>query len=147
MKPRARVVDVRPASETDQVLTVMGGSRESYRREPCGGCPWRKDQTGEFSAEAFVHSARTAYDMSTHTFACHESGADKPAICAGFLLRGSAHNMVVRMRLICGEIQLDVSDSGHALHHDYVAMAVANGVKPSHPALARCRRNRSNTDE
>lgn len=30
-------------------------------------CPWRVDATGEFPADAFRHSAETAYDMATET--------------------------------------------------------------------------------
>ncbi|WP_455289311.1 DUF6283 family protein [Cupriavidus necator] len=52
--------------------TVEGG-KGGYRRKPCGKCPWRVDATGELPAEAFRHSAETAYDMATHTFACHSS--------------------------------------------------------------------------
>ena len=70
----------------------------------------------------------------------HASGTVKPAICAGFLLRGAAHNMSVRLMLIRGELNLAaVSDGGHALHADYRAMAVANGVRAGDAALRRCR--------
>lgn len=143
---RARITQTRMAGKDHAVHTIEGGSG-GYRREPCGGCPWRVDQTGAFPASAFVHSARTAYDMALHTFACHESGAEKPATCAGFLLRGSAHNMSVRMGLASGRYGLDVTDGGHALHHDYRSMAVANGVSPRHPALRACRDNPHHEDE
>lgn len=133
------ITQVRPADENNQVLTVVGG-KGLYRREPCAGCPWRVDNTGAFPAEAFCHSAETAYDMSEHTFACHESGAEKPAMCAGFLLRGSQHNLSVRLRLLSGKIKPDdVSDGGHVLHKNYRAMAVANGVDPEEPRLKPCR--------
>lgn len=134
---KARVVEARPAGPDHQVVSVVGGTG-SYRKTPCGGCPWRVDQTGTFPAEAFVQSARTAYDMATHQFSCHESGAKKPATCAGFLLKGADHNLGVRMRRLRGEM-LDVEDAGLALHDSYRDMAVANGVEPTHPALARCR--------
>lgn len=120
-------------------MTVEGGGGQ-YRREPCGGCPWRVDQTGEFPAGAFLGSAHTAYDMARNSFACHESGTKKPATCAGFLLRGADHNMGVRLKAMTGEIDLDaVSDGGHALHDGYRAMAVANGCDPSAPELEECR--------
>ncbi len=133
-----KVTGVHPADENHQVLTIEGG-KGSYRRKPCAGCPWRKDQVGTFPAEAFRHSARTAYDMSEHAFGCHESGKDKPATCAGFLLRGAEHNLQVRLALIRGDIADDVSDGGHALHDSYRAMAEANGVDPQDPVLKPCR--------
>ena len=135
---KPRVVNVRGAGPEHQVVTVEGG-KGSYRREPCSDCPWRKDAVGIFPPEAFVHSANTAYDMSERTFACHQSGATKPCACAGFLLSGSAHNLSVRMGLITGKYKHDVSNGGHVLHDSYREMAIANGVDPSHPALAPCR--------
>jgi hypothetical protein len=138
MKSRARITGKRPAGPDHQVLQVVGGPGV-YRREPCGGCPWRVDQTGAFPAEAFRHSANTAHNMAQETFACHESGAGKPAICAGFLLRGAVHNLMVRLKFVKGELRDDVRDGGHALHANYRAMAVANGVPPDDPALAECR--------
>jgi hypothetical protein len=138
-RKRAEVVDVRPVDENHRVLSIQGGGDE-YRRKPCGGCPWRVDQTGEFPAGAFVQSARTAYDMSTHKFSCHESGAEKPATCAGFLLRGADHNFGVRMKCAAGKIDYrQISDGGHELHDSYRAMAEANGVDPADPALTPCR--------
>lgn len=133
-------VRTRPAGPDHQVTTVVGGSG-TYRRFPCAECPWRVDRTGEFPAEAFAHSAETAYDLSTHTFACHEAGPEHPTICAGFLLRGADHNLTVRMRAADGRLDLAaVHDGGHELHADYVTMAVANGVDPDDLVLARCRR-------
>jgi hypothetical protein len=142
------VINVRVAGDEHQVVTVQGG-RGSYRRRPCGGpestperpgCPWRVDAVGHFPPEAFAHSANTAEDMSGHTFGCHESGSEHLAICAEFLLRGAEHNMSVRMRAATGQIDLpQVSDGGHELHAGYVSMAVANGMHPRDPVLARCR--------
>jgi hypothetical protein len=123
--------------EDHQVLTVTGGSG-SYRRTPCPNCPWRVDAVGEFPAQAFKHSARTAYDMAQESFACHDSGAEKPATCAGFLLRGADHNLGVRLKRMRGEC-LDVEDGGHELHESYRAMAIANGVAADDPVLAACR--------
>ena len=94
---------------------------------------------GTFPAEAFRHSAETAYDMSQHSFACHESGAEKPATCAGFLLHGADHNLAVRLRRMRGQIKNDISDGGHDLHHSYRDMAEANGVSPDDPSLTKCR--------
>jgi hypothetical protein len=140
-KPPARITARRSAGSDHEVITVeVEGGAGLYRREPCARCPWRIDQTGVFPAEAFRHSANTAYDMAQETFACHESGAKKPAICAGFLLRGAEHNLSIRLKLSKREIAPDeVGDGGHALHSDYRAMAIANGVPPADPALVRCR--------
>jgi hypothetical protein len=139
MRKPARITDVRPVDENHQVLTVEGGGGQ-YRREPCGGCPWRVDQTGEFPSGAFLESARTAYDQATNMFSCHESGAKKPAICAGFLLRGADHNIGVRFKVIKGEIDYStISEAGHELHDSYRAMAIANGCDPVAPELRGCR--------
>jgi hypothetical protein len=137
-KSPARVTARRQAGPEHEVARVEGGAG-LYRREPCGGCPWRLDQTGAFPAEAFRLSANTAYDMAGETFACHESGSAKPAICAGLLLRGALHNLSVRLKFAKSELRDDVCDGGHALHCNYRAMAIANGVTPDDPALARCR--------
>ncbi len=137
-RKKAEITRVRPAGEDHQVVTVEGGAG-AHRRKPCAKCPWRVDATGEFPAEAFRHSAETAYDMATHTFACHESGAAKPALCAGFLLRGADHNLNVRMAYITGRLTPDFSDDGHELHENYRAMAIANGVAPDDPVLEKCR--------
>lgn len=132
------ITRVRPADANHQVLTVEGGSG-AYRKKPCKNCPWRVDAVGQFPPEAFRHSAETAYDMSLHTFACHQSGPRKPATCAGFLLRGADHNLAVRLRYIRGPYMGDVDDGGHELHSSYREMAIANGVAPDDPILGPCR--------
>lgn len=137
-RKKLTVVKVRQAGENHQVVTVEG-DRGTYRRKPCIDCPWRIDAVGEFPAEAFRHSAGTAYDMARETFACHQSGTRKPSICAGFLLRGATHNMSVRLGFIAGRIKDDVCDGGHELHQNYRAMAEANGADPDDPVLAPCR--------
>ncbi len=138
---KAKITRVSPADDNHQVLTVEGGSG-AYRRQPCSDCPWRKDAVGIFPAEAFRISAPTAYDMADRTFGCHQSGSEKPAICAGFLVNGADHNMKVRfMQRLYGE-GLNATDGGHDLHEDYVEMAIANGVDPDDPALKPCRRSR-----
>lgn len=138
MSKKPKIINVRPAGPNDQVVTVVGG-KSAYRRQPCPKCPWRKDAVGEFSAESFRHSANTAYDMSDHVFACHDSGTKKPAMCAGFLLRGADHNLSVRLAYMQGRIQDDVTDGGCELHGSYREMAVANGVGPDEPVLKPCR--------
>jgi len=132
------ITRTRAAGPDHQVVTVEGG-KGLYRRKPCAKCPWRVDAVGEFPAESFRHSAETAYDMAQHTFACHESGVRNPAMCAGFLLRGADHNLLVRLKKIQGQGFGDVDDGGHELHANYRAMAIANGVAADDPALAECR--------
>lgn len=139
---KATIIEARHAGrnsrgEQHQVVSVKGGGA-GHRRKPCSDCPWRVDAVGEFPAEAFRHSAHTAYDMADATFACHQSGAEKPALCAGFLLQGADHNLAVRLKRMHGEC-LDVTDGGHALHASYRAMAVANGVDDADPLLVQCR--------
>ncbi len=132
-------IRVRRAGPDHQVVTVTSQSK-GYRRKPCGDCPWRVDAVGTFPPEAFRHSARTAYDMSEHVFACHQSGFRRSAACAGFLLRGADHNLAVRLRIMAGQIDpAAVSDAGAVLHASYRAMAIANGVDPKDPSIEGCR--------
>lgn len=132
------ILNTRIAGPDHAVNTVEGGNR-SYRREPCKDCPWKISATGIFPAEAFEHSANTAYDMSRNQFGCHESGAKKPAACAGFLLRGADNNLAIRLARVRGYIEDDVTDGGHTLHNGYRDMAIANGVDPDSPSLEKCR--------
>lgn len=127
-----KVINVQPAGEFHQVITVIG-KNNGYRKTPCGGCPWRLDNDRSFPAEAFLLSANTSYDMATHEFACHESGNERAHTCAGFILQGSDHNLSSRLRRMKGEY-LDVSTTA-PLHASYRAMAEANGVDPVHPDL------------
>ena len=138
MASSTQTIQIRPAGENHQVVTVKGG-KGTYRLKPCKDCPWRVDAVGKFPAEAFKHSANTAFDMATHTFGCHEAGKGKPATCAGFLLRGAEHNLTVRMGRMTGKYRDDVTDGGHELHDSYRAMAVANGVVPEDVAIRDCR--------
>lgn len=136
------ISQVRPAGVDHQVVTVIGGharGKHYYCKSPCSNCPWRRDAVGIFPPEAFRHSAETAYDMSMHMFACHQSGAAKPATCAGFLLRGAAHNLAARLAWVQGRIKDDVDAAGADLFESYREMAVANGVDASDPILRPCR--------
>lgn len=136
---RATITRTRTAGEDHAVHTVEGGGFV-YRRQPCAECPWRVENTGNFPAEAFEHSADTARDSSFSTFACHMSGSEKPAVCAGFLLRNSVHNLGVRMAIIRGDCDpRQVSEGGAVLFDSYRLMAETNGVDPESPALAMCR--------
>lgn len=99
-----------------------------------------KANDGSFPAEAFRLSAATAYDMSDRRFGCHESGTQKPATCAGFLLRGAQHNLAVRLDLMRGRIQLaEIEEGERELHDSYANMAIANHVDADDPALTHCR--------
>jgi|TARA_Y100001934_G_C12387159_1_gene797228 hypothetical protein len=138
----SKIDHITPVDDDHQVVTVVtkGEVKQRYRRKPCADCPWRRDAVGEFPADAFKVSAKTAYDMADSVFSCHASGSEKPATCAGFLLHGSHDNLSVRLSLMQGRINLDeVSDGGHDLFHSYREMAVANGVDPGDPVLAPCR--------
>lgn len=134
-----KITHVRPAGSNHQVVTVEGGQGK-HRRQPCSDCPWRRDAVGVFPAEAFRHSAPTAYDMSERTFACHQSGSRRPATCAGFLLHGSDHNLTARLKRMRGEVDDEsLTDGGNALFNSYREMAEANGVPADDPTLAPCR--------
>lgn len=136
---KAKIDLIRPAGDNHQVVRVIGG-KSCHRKEPCPTCPWRKDAVGEFPAEAFRISAHTAYDMAMEAFSCHESGAKKPATCAGFLLRGADNNGNVRIKIIKGEFDPGtVSDAGLDLFDSYREMAIANGVDPDDEILKPCR--------
>lgn len=134
------ITRTRVADENHVVHTVEGG-RNGYRRKPCGGCPWLVRNTGTFPTEAFRISADTAADMAMHTFACHESGPEKPAVCAGFLLRNAANNLGVRLAAMKSQIDLSAVEEpkDDALWPSYRDMAIGNGVAPDDPAIARCR--------
>lgn len=134
---QASVTAIHSAGPNHRVLTIEGGSNAHCKR-PCAQCPWRKDAVGIFPPDAFRHSAVTAYDMAPNTFGCHSRPTASPATCAGFLLVGAEHNLRVRMQRSRGA-WLDVTADGHDLFTSYREMAIANGVDPEDPALARCR--------
>ncbi|MDG3444636.1 DUF6283 family protein [Nitrospirillum amazonense] len=138
MKPPT-IISIRPADENHQVVSVEGGGAR-YMRKPCPECPWRRAAPiGAFPAEAYRISAKTAYDMSLHKFSCHMAGAEKPATCAGFLLRGADHNLSVRLARCSGSLKPDDVTTEVDLYDSYRDMAEANGVASDDPALARCR--------
>ena len=129
---------VRSAGPDHQVVSVEG-FHSGYRRQPCAGCPWAKVNDGAFPAEAFKHSAGVTYDMANHVFSCHESGVKGGHTCAGFLLHGADHNLSVRLGRMRGRYKDDVTSGGMDLHQSYRAMAIANGVSPTDPAIQECR--------
>ncbi|MGI5292809.1 DUF6283 family protein [Nonomuraea polychroma] len=142
------VVRVRDGANGWGVTTIVTRKRDAEQRdhqeEPCRRCPWRKDApTGAFPPEVFQHSATTSYDLAVSTFACHASSPGEPPLtCAGFLLRGAAHNLSIRLS------SRDYSDvrTTIELYSDYVDMAVANGVPADDPVLAPCRRDQYTGD-
>ncbi len=77
--------------------------------------------------------------MAPTTFACHMSGADKPATCAGFLMRGAQHNLAVRIAYSTGKIKDDLEEGDAELFESYREMAVANGMDPNDERLKQCR--------
>jgi hypothetical protein len=147
---RVRIIQRRPAGPDHAVNTVTGGDG-LYRRRPCSDCPWRLDAVGKFPAEAFRHSAKTAMDGAAlatqedleeacHGFACHQSGSEKPATCAGYILQ-ACDAIGWRINVIKGRFDpRDVTSGGARLFANYHAMAVANGVAPDDPALTGLRR-------
>lgn len=134
---QVHITERRTAGSNHEVLTLQGGS--GYRRTVCEQCPWRIENAGDFPAEAFRHSASTSYDASQKTFACHMHTAEKPLVCAGFLLRNSANNLSVRMATASGRIDLEQVRECDGLFDSYKEMAVANGVPEDDPILAACR--------
>jgi hypothetical protein len=136
-----RVAGIGGDGELYGVTEVTGAG--GYMCRPCPECPWRTDSPlGRFPADAYRESAPTSYDMAERTFGCHMSGADKPATCAGFLLRNADHNLAVRLACLSGTIDLaDVDEGGIPLYRSYRAMAVANGVPARDPSLAPSRAN------
>jgi hypothetical protein len=146
-RPRKRTVThvaTRVAGPDHAVLTLhsSGGAKHGHCTRVCAQCPWRLDSpVGEFPAEAYRHSAPTAYDGAMTTFACHMAGAEAPATCAGFLLKNADNNIAVRLSMMTS--RLDPSDIRETvpLYESYRAMAEANGVEPNDPVLSPCRSN------
>lgn len=139
-----RTVSIHPCGPNHQVVTVSrkaDAPAQTFRREACAECPWRKDAPiGAFPVDAFRHSARTCVDLAGSTFACHMSGAARPATCAGFLLSDSAyHNLAVRLARMHGRMLPDQVKTTVPTYRTYREMAEANGVDPADPALSECR--------
>jgi len=109
------------------------------QRRPCANCPWRLDAPiGEFEPDRFRSLARCGEDQSFVIFTCHKSTEDAPIACAGFLERGATHNLAIRLAYL-GRLERMDRSGGVALHPNYRAMAVAQGVPADDPALANCR--------
>lgn len=126
-------IKITPAGKDHQVVTITSkGGERKWCKKPCKECPWRRENAGNFPAEAFAHSAESARDMSKHVFACHMMGTENRAACAGFLLRGAEHNLSVRLGRMNGDY-LGVSEGGADLYEGYTEMAIDNGVDPASP--------------
>lgn len=113
---------------------------KQYQRQPCAECPWRQDiAPGRFPAKRFEELAYTAYDMSIIQFACH---LHENIGCAGFVLRGSLHNLGARLAISHRNLDpTQIKDGGYQLYNNYREMAIANGVSPDDPKLEHCRSN------
>jgi hypothetical protein len=134
-RPKARTLRWRSAGEDHAVVLVEGGPGGMMPR-PCPECPWRRENAGSFPAEAFRHSAYTAYDCAEATFGCHMSDPERARTCAGAALR-TDHSLALRMRW--SEVE-QVEDPGEGvLFTDYREMAIANGVDPDEEVLRPCR--------
>lgn len=96
------------------------------RVEVCGGCPWRKSNAGNFPAEAFAVSRQTCAESSIDLFMCHESGWEKPAICAGFILANPEHR-AVKLLTQTGVIDQRAISAPEPMFDSYIAMETANG--------------------
>lgn len=139
-----KIVMVRPAGDGKWGVVTVERQGNDHKTEPCPRCPWRLDApVGAFPPQVFRDSARTTYDMATHTFGCHGSARNRPQTCAGFLLRGASDNLTVRLALIKGRIDPDSISSPVELYANYREMAIANGVDPDDNALTQCRGDRS----
>lgn len=109
-------------------------------KRPCGDCPWRRDApVGHFPPAAFQRLAASAYDMDRMLFQCHDTTPERPLVCAGFLERGAAHNLTVRLAYMTDDLDPVERLSGMDLYDDYREMAIANGVDAEDPTLAPCR--------
>lgn len=126
-----------------RIVTPRKTKKEkALRKKPCATCPWRKDaKIGRFPADAYRSSASTAYDASMTIFSCHESGADKVSICAGFALQNSENNMSMRMRRSEGLPTQSENPENIELYESYRDMAIANGVDPDDARIAPYRSN------
>lgn len=138
-RSRATIVSTRKADENHAVVRVEGGGG-AFCRTPCPECPWRRENVGNFPAEAFRLSANTARDLADVTFSCHMAGSGQPMDCAGGLLStGAEHNLRVRIRILNETFRYEwVDAAGADLFPSYRAMAEANGVDPDDPALEGC---------
>lgn len=144
-KRRVVIGETKVCSEEYGVTTLStkGGKFHAHRKSPCEECPWRKDVPTEvFPADAFRASADTSYDAAVKTFACHVSGAEKPATCAGFLLRHGENNLSIRLSFTGEKIDLSrIHDGGFPIYDSYRDMAIANGVPEDDPCLNNVRAN------
>ena len=104
---------------------------KAYQAKPCAECPWRRDVApGQFPTKPSRALAETAYDMAQARFACHKSPEGAEFGCAGFVLRGAAHNLGAWLAARARRLWLQDTASPTPQHKSYRAMAIANGVEP-----------------
>lgn len=99
-------------------------------RQPCPGCPWRRDAHAEeipnFSLKLAEGLAATSPDEQgmgpdsfAPQFACHQSKDGEEIVCAGWLAAvGEAHPMV-RMAVLRGDLPEGALDHKPELHETY----------------------------
>lgn len=83
--------------------------------KPCKACPWvRSSKVGgsdipNFSIEQVRDLQKTCGDKDgfRNIMACHDSSADKPFGCAGYMVVEGDKNLNVRIMAIRGEIPLN----------------------------------------
>lgn len=148
---KTKVLNIRKAGKggdgknwgVSTIISTSGDMKKFvHRSKPCSTCPYRKDSAlGRFPPKAYTEAAEVSYDMAQKTFACHEAGVERATVCAGFLLTNAHNNMRVRIAQIDGRYTPDKvgNPDNVPLYASYKDMAVANGVDPDHPSLAKCR--------
>ncbi len=106
----------------DQVAQIVDGDTPIVaRHEVCKGCPWRKSNCGNFSPEAFETSKNTCEPDSVNLFMCHESGWEKPAVCAGFIIANPDHRSI-KVLAEAGVIDQTRTHEPEAMYESYEAM-------------------------
>ncbi|MFJ4700589.1 DUF6283 family protein [Streptomyces sp. NPDC088768] len=136
----AHVVRQRLADDVWGVTSVTSDAPVRARSKPCDTteiCPWRRDApSGQFPAEAFVHSAPgNRHGGADGVFGCHSSTPRHPQACAGWLLAGADGNETVLEAMERGDVPRPTLPDGVDLYGSYAEMAIANGVDPDLPEL------------
>lgn len=148
---KGTIIRCEPVSDEWAVTTRAGSNvgtdpQKRFRKRFCKTCPWLKANVGRFPPRAFELSARTSYDIAdsmkqgSPAFQCH---SDPDRICAGYIksLNGH-HSLPVRMLAMeVPDIHDQIADPPSEPFDNYYDMAVANGVDPESPAIAKVRRS------
>jgi hypothetical protein len=111
----------------------------------CAECPWlTASPLGHFAPERYYALARTCTPgymgdegrSMPPVFACHMTSDGKERACAGMLLVCGEDNNMVRLASAQGRCaRRDLEAPSGPLYPSYLAMALANGCDPDHPAL------------